>query len=147
MADESRQWYNLNPVLLTMEKIAMQRIFPQFTLDKLDDGRMCWLGSIKVEGREIDYHLLVVYAPNHPFCYKEYSSIRIYPILPDGEEIINSTKETSGFLKDDCENMFLELIFDNFDSYDNPQKKDNKTSITAAAALLKAVDWLKMTKY
>ncbi|MCM1449486.1 MAG: hypothetical protein NC082_04035 [Clostridiales bacterium] len=147
MADESRQWYNRYPSLLTVEKIAMQKFFPQFTLDKLDDGRMCWLGSIKVDGREIDYHLLVVYTPNHPFCCKEYSSIMVYPMMPDSDEIINSAKETPGFLKDDCDNMYLELLFDNFDSYDNPQNNDNKTNITAAAALLKAVDWLKMIKY
>ena len=41
------QWYEANPTLLTMEKIAMARSFSQFTLDRLDDGRLCWVGVLE----------------------------------------------------------------------------------------------------
>jgi len=147
MADESKQWYSLYPDLLTIEKIAMQKLFPQFTLDKLDDGRMCWLGSIKIDSREIEYQLLVVYAHNHPFCCKEYSSIKVYPMLPDSDEIVNSAKETPSFLKDECGNRYLEFEFEDYDSSQISRISNKRTQITAAAVLLKSVDWLKQIKY
>ena len=40
------QWYERDPELLQMEKMAMQMAFPNFKLDKLDDGRLYWVGDL-----------------------------------------------------------------------------------------------------
>lgn len=42
-----KRWYEINPELLDIEKVAMSKAFPYFTLDKLDDGRLCWIGQIE----------------------------------------------------------------------------------------------------
>ena len=40
------QWYESNPSLLEAEKMAMHKFFPNFTLDKLEDGRLYWIGEL-----------------------------------------------------------------------------------------------------
>ena len=40
------QWYENDPALLEAEKAAMHKCFPGFTLDKLDDGRLYWIGKL-----------------------------------------------------------------------------------------------------
>lgn len=42
-------WYECNPELLESEKIAMAKFFPQFTLDRLNDGRLVWHGKLDPE--------------------------------------------------------------------------------------------------
>lgn len=42
----AQQWYELDPSLLAAEKAAMQKAFPHFQLDKLDDGHLCWIGKL-----------------------------------------------------------------------------------------------------
>ena len=40
------QWYETNRMLFEAEKQAMKKTFPDFTLDKLDDGRLFWFGTL-----------------------------------------------------------------------------------------------------
>lgn len=135
------QWYEANPALLTMEKAAMQHTFPQFTLDKLDDGRLCWVGILEPGiyeskfGEKRQYHVMAVYDNNHP-NQQMGSSVRVYPLMPDVDELI----EMAGFrpfhlLTDSVGNLYL----------CTNEAKDQKigiTTTTAASVLGWATKWL-----
>lgn len=107
------QWYDRDPDLLEMEKIAMHKAFPNFTLDKLDDGRLYWIGSLTPGiygmkyGEELSYTVMAVYNNNHPQQVMG-SSVRVYPVLPDVDELI----QRCGFrpyhlLRDSTDNLYL----------------------------------------
>ncbi|MBD5211439.1 MAG: hypothetical protein HDS77_09325 [Bacteroidales bacterium] len=135
------QWYEANPTLLTMEKIAMERNFPQFTLDKLDDGRLCWVGILEPGiyeskfGEKRQYHVMAVYDNNHP-NQKMGSSVKVYPLMPDVDELI----ETCGFrpfhlLIDEVGNLYL-------CTNEAADQKVGVTTTTAASVLGWASKWL-----
>lgn len=90
----AEQWYEKDPALLEMEKIAMKRAFPNFELEKLDDGRMAWVGKLNIGVYEskfhepMEYHVMALYQYNHP-NQQMGSSVRIYPIFPDVNELID----------------------------------------------------------
>lgn len=135
------QWYDSDPTLLAMEKIAMQRNFPQFRLEKLDDGRLCWIGVIEPGiyeskfGVKRQYHLMAVYDNNHPHQQMG-SSVRVYPLMPDVNELI----EMAGFrpyhlLKDSVDNLYL-------CTNEASDQKTGATTTTAASVLGWATKWL-----
>lgn len=135
------QWYESNPTLLTMEKIAMARNFPQFKLDKLDDGRLCWIGVLEPGiyeskfGEKRQYHVMAVYDNNHP-NQQMGSSVRVYPLMPDVDELI----EQAGFrpfhlLLDDVGNLYL-------CTNEAGDQKIGVTTTTAASVLGWASKWL-----
>lgn len=135
------QWYEANPTLLTMEKIAMERNFPQFTLDQLDDGRLCWVGVLEPGiyeskfGEKRQYHVMAVYDNNHP-NQQMGSSVRVYPLMPDVDELI----EMAGFrpfhlLQDSVGNLYL-------CTNEAGDQKIGVTTTTAASVLGWASKWL-----
>lgn len=135
------QWYETNPTLLTMEKIAMERNFPQFTLDKLEDGRLCWIGVLEPGvyeskfGEKRQYHVMAVYDNNHP-NQKMGSSVKVYPLMPDVDELI----EICGFvpyhlLPDEVGNKYL-------CTNEAGDQKVGTTTTTAASVLGWASKWL-----
>lgn len=135
------QWYESNPTLLTMEKLAMARNFPQFKLEKLDDGRICWIGTLEPGiyeskfGRKMEYCVMAVYDNNHPHQQMG-SSVRVYPVMPDVDELI----EIAGFqpyhlLLDDVGNRYL-------CTNEADDQKIGRTTTTAASVLGWAVKWL-----
>lgn len=135
------QWYDNNPTLLAMEKIAMERNFPQFKLDKLDDGRLCWIGVIDPGiyeskfGVKRQYYLMAVYDNNHPHQQMG-SSVRVYPLMPDVNELI----EMAGFrpyhlLQDSVGNFYL-------CTNEAGDQKVGSTTTTAASVLGWATKWL-----
>ncbi len=135
------QWYETNPTLFTMEKIAMARNFPQFTLDKLDDGRLCWVGVLEPGiyeskfGEKRQYHVMAVYDNNHP-NQQMGSSVRVYPLMPDVDELI----EMCGFrpfhlLRDSVGNLYL-------CTNEAGDQKVGVTTTTAASVLGWATKWL-----
>jgi len=135
------QWYDIDPTLLTMEKIAMARNFPQFTLDKLDDGRLCWVGVLEPGiyeskfGEKRQYHVMAVYDNNHP-NQKMGSSVKVYPLMPDVDELI----ESCGFrpfhlLRDEVGNLYL-------CTNEAGDQKVGVTTTTAASVLGWASKWL-----
>lgn len=82
------QWNEKSPMLLETEKEVMQQNYPDFKLDKLDDGRLCWYGQVKSPMfEEIIYTLVVIYNSNHPSCVMG-SSIRIFLIDPDDDSYL-----------------------------------------------------------
>jgi len=135
------QWYETNPTLLTMEKMSMARNFPQFELETLDDGRLCWVGTLEPGvyeskfGRKMEYHVMAVYDNNHPF-QKMGSSVKVYPMMPDVDELI----EMAGFrpfhlLRDEVDNLYL-------CTNEAGDQKVGQTTTTAASVLGWAVKWL-----
>ena len=81
-----KQWYEINPELLEMEKIAMAKTFPHFTLDKLDDGRLYWIGEISP----------IVTIPNVPI--RKYTIMVLYP------------KEYPQSITSDCHTLIIILL-------------------------------------
>lgn len=107
------QWYETNPQLLAMEKIAMQKAFPNFTMTTLDDGRLAWSGKLNVGVYEskfhqpMEYHVLAIYMSNHPHQQMG-SSVRVYPVLPDVQELIDKCGfRPSHLLRDSNEDLYL----------------------------------------
>lgn len=88
------QWYEQDPGLLEAEKMVMHRAFPNFQLGKLDDGRLYWVGTLNVGiyeskfGTPMEYHVMALYQNNHPHQQMG-SSVRVYPVLPDVQELID----------------------------------------------------------
>lgn len=135
------QWYEKNPMLLEAEKAAMAKCFPHFTLDKLDDGRLYWMGELtpgiyetKFDQR-MTYTVMAVYNNNHPQQIMG-SSVRIYPVLPDVDDLI----QKAGFrpfhlLRDSSDNLYLCT-----NEADNVATGNTVT--TAASVLAWAVKWL-----
>lgn len=141
------QWYEKSPDLLSMEKIAMERNFPQFTLDKLEDGRLCWVGALEPGvyeskfGVKRQYYVMAVYDNNHPF-QKMGSSVRVYPLMPDVDELI----ESCGFrpyhlLPDESGNFYL-CTNEAEDQKVGVKDKEGGTTHTAASVLGWASKWL-----
>lgn len=69
-------WYESDPVRLLMEKNAMRERFSRFTLHKLDDGRLAWVGRLTTNN-EHRYEIAVIYPPNFPNSPPE-----VFPIDP-----------------------------------------------------------------
>jgi len=136
-------WYELDPKLLKAEKDAMAMAFNGFTLGKLDDGRLYWIGDVTpgvyetkfgIQNR-ITYKLMAVYQNNHPHQQMG-SSVFVYPISPDVDELI-----------DFCGFRPSHLLLDSANEYylctaeaDNVQA--GTTITTAASVLAWAVKWL-----
>lgn len=139
MAD--KHWYELNPTLFEAEKLAMSKLFPQFTLDKLDDGRLCWIGKISSSELKGEYNTLVVYDNNHPHCCEEYSSVKIYPVFPDIDEMLGTWFPASMIikwtLKDAEGNKYMRL------RTEKEAVDDINIIKTAASFLNKAIYWLR----
>ena len=135
------QWYEKYPDLLEMEKIAMAKAFPNFTLDKLDDGRLYWIGDLTPGiyetkfNERMTYTVMAVYNNNHPE-QRMGSSVRVYPVLPDVDELINKC----GFrpyhlLRDSSDNLYL--------CTNEANDVSTGSTVTSAASVLGwAVKWL-----
>lgn len=137
----ANQWYERDPELLEMEKIAMARAFPHFKLDKLDDGRLYWIGELTPGiyetkfNERLTYTVMAVYNNNHPQQVMG-SSVRVYPVLPDVDDLIKKC----GFrpyhlLRDSNENLYL-------CTNEAGNVQVGNTSTSAASVLAWAVRWL-----
>jgi len=130
-------WYENDPELLEAEKEAMHKFFPQFQLQKLDDGRLFWVGELRnITGENSRWYLQVIYEHNHPNNDSFGGSIKIYSIEPD----LNQIKETLGesiphILTDSEDNIYICTA--------RPEDfKAGKTITTAASALAWAAKWI-----
>ena len=89
LANSNFYWYERNPKLLQEEKEVMRDFFPQFKLQKLKDGRLCWAGVLtpKKIRRNARWDLSAIYDHNHPHNNSWGGSIKVYSIDPDLEKI------------------------------------------------------------
>ncbi len=137
------QWYENDPELLEMEKVAMAKAFNGFELGKLDDGRLYWIGEVTpgiyetkfgVRNRKT-YTLMAVYQNNHPE-QRMGSSVHVYPLEPDVKDLIEFCGFRPSHLLTDSagENYLCTAEADNV--------KAGSTVTTAASVLAWAVKWL-----
>ena len=139
------QWYETNRMLFEAEKQAMKEKFPDFTLDKLDDGRLFWFGTLAPGiyeskfGIKKEYAVMAIYNNNHPEqCMG--SSVRVYPVEPEVEELSETLYKATGeypyhLLRDSTDNKYL-------CTNNAEDQKIGSTVTTAASVLLWAVKWL-----
>lgn len=91
-----KQWYEIDPELLEMEKITMAKLFPKFTLNKLEDGRLYWIGEIVPIVTIPDvpirtYTILVLYQKEHPHSVdSDKPTVIIIPLVPEIDEIFGA---------------------------------------------------------
>ena len=139
------QWYENDPELLEMEKIAMARAFKDFELGKLDDGRLYWMGTVTPGiyetkfGESRSYTLMAVYQQNHPHAQMG-SSVYVYPLLPDAEELMEELYKKTGsypshILRDANNQRYLCTA-------ESKDVKTGSTVSTAASVIGWAVKWL-----
>jgi hypothetical protein len=130
------QWYEKDPGLLAAEKAAMAHAFPYFQLDKLDDGRLAWTGELNVGVMgDTSWNILAVYNNNHPQQVMG-SSVRIYLIDPDINEIIEGLGWTpTHLLRDSSNQVYLCTA-------EAGNIKTGKEVTSAASVIAWAVKWL-----
>ncbi|MCR8912900.1 hypothetical protein NW211_12940 [Barnesiella sp. ET7] len=130
------QWYEREPQLLEVEKEAMNHMFQGFTLDKLDDGRLVWVGSLNIGVLgDNEWHIMAVYNNNHPSPVMG-GSVKVYVVEPDMEELMEELEWCRSHLyRDSCGSLYLSLFFDT--------DMGNGTYVTSAAShIAMAVKWL-----
>lgn len=139
------QWYERDPELLEAEKMAMAHAFSNFELGKLDDGRLYWIGAVSPGvyetkfGVKRTYNLMAVYQQNHPE-QRMGSSVFVYPVLPDAEELMEELHRKTGaypshILRDSNNQRYLCTTESSF-------VKTGDTVTTAASVIGWAVKWL-----
>jgi len=108
LAYSYRHWYERDPELFQAEKAAMARFWPDFQLDKLDDGRLCWIGSLTPIKGEITWTVMAVYEHDHPNNNSSYgTSVKIYSIDPDLDEISSEITRLPHVLRDGQGNLYM----------------------------------------
>ena len=101
-------WYERNPELLKSEQLAMQTFFPKFVLDKLDDGRLCWIGTLNPRGDVGGtWTLMVVYDNNHPHNNSYGGSLRVYSVQPDLNELYKAVGTLPHVLRDSNGDLYM----------------------------------------
>ncbi|NDW17353.1 hypothetical protein D0T53_00295 [Dysgonomonas sp. 216] len=130
------QWYDRDPGLLEAEKAAMQQAFPGFELDKLDDGRFAWVGSLNIGCLgDNKWHIMAIYNNNHPQQVMG-SSVRVYLVEPDIDELIGDLGwQPTHLLRDSNNQLYLCTA-----EADNV--KAGKQVSSAASVIAWAVKWL-----
>ncbi len=139
------QWYERDPELLQAEKMAMARAFNNFELGKLDDGRLYWIGEVSPGvyetkfGVKRTYNLMAVYQQNHPE-QRMGSSVFVYPVLPDAEELMEEIHRKTGLypshiLRDSNNQRYLCTA-------EASNVRTGNTVTTAASVIGWAVKWL-----
>jgi len=130
------QWYEKDPGLLDAEKAAMAHAFPYFSLDKLDDGRLAWIGNLNVGVMgDTVWSIMAVYSNNHPQQVMG-SSVRVYLVNPDIQEVIDGLGWTPTHLLRDSDNQ-LYLC-----TTEAGYVKTGKEVTSAASVIAWAVKWL-----
>lgn len=137
LAAKSFYWYENDPDLFDAEKAAMKRLFPNFKLDKNDDGRLFWFGDLgNITGEGSRWYLQVIYDNNHPHNDNYGGSVKIYPVKPSLEELDEQLEDSIPHVLRDSEgNMYI----------CTSRKEDFKignTVTTAASSLTWAAKWI-----
>lgn len=124
-------WYQRNPQLFEAEKLAMRENFPNFTLEKLDDGRICWVGDLNPRGSSGGvWTLMVVYDHNHPHNNTYGGSLRVYSVKPDLNDLYKVAGSLPHVLRDANGDLYMCTA--------RPEDVDSGNVATSAA---KALGW------
>lgn len=124
-------WFEKNPTLFEAEKLAMRESFPEFRLDKLDDGRLCWIGNLNPRGVAGGvWTLMVVYDHNHPHNNTYGGSLRVYSVKPDLNDLYQVAGNLPHVLRDANGDLYMCTA--------RPEDVDSGATATSAA---KALGW------
>jgi hypothetical protein len=104
-------WYEKDPDLLEAEKEAMRRLFPEFQLEKLEDGRFCWSGQVNPRGADGGVWILqAVYDHDHPHNKRHGGSVHVYSIKPDLDELFEvADGEIPHVLRDEYGHFYMSI--------------------------------------
>lgn len=129
-------WYE-DKDLLEAEKYAMRKYFPQFKLEKLNDGRLSWIGYLEnITGEGSKWYIQIIYDNDHPNNIRFGGSIKVYPILPKLEDLKEKLQESIPHVLSDSEgNLYLCTA-------SSTDFKKGKVNTTAASALGWAFKWI-----
>ena len=130
------QWYEKDQGLLAAEKAAMAHAFPCFELEKLDDGRLAWTGSLNIGilGNN-SWYIMAVYNNNPPQQVMG-SSVRVYLIEPDIQGLINGLGwQPTHLLRDGNNQLYLCTA-------EAGNIKAGREVTSAASVIAWAVKWL-----
>ena len=101
-------WYEKDPQLLAAEKEVMGKFFPGFQLDRLEDGRLCWIGNLNPRGSNGGvWNLMAIYDNNHPHSNSFGGSLKVYSIEPDLNELFEAAGELPHVLRDGNGELYL----------------------------------------
>jgi hypothetical protein len=101
-------WYERDPELLEAEKEAMRKQFPDFQMEKLDDGRLCWFGNLRPSGAGGGvWTIQAIYDNNHPHNNSYGGSIRVYSIKPDLDELLQEAEKLPHILMDEYGHRYM----------------------------------------
>lgn len=138
-------WYDRLPDLLAAEKRAMKQFFPQFKLKKLSDGRLYWVGSVNPRGKYGGvWTLMAIYNHDHPSNAALYgSSVRIYSIKPELEELVQALGEPLPHVLRDSDNKLYICSSRREDVAQGTRDGNGSYEVTSAASSLGwAVKWI-----
>jgi len=132
-------WYERDVALLEAEKEEMAKHFSNFELEKLDDGRLCWVGALPLSDN-IAWTVMVVYENDYDGATNKNESdisVKVYSIEPNLDEIIAQQPAVfSGFdniLQDAQGNYYFHCF-----------NKSENASLTAAGSLMLASRYTKV---
>ena len=94
---EVQQWYKKDPSLLVAEKAAMAKVFPNFKLEQIADGRLAWTGTLipgiwkgfwaKNDSDRQTWEVMAIYDNNHPNQILG-SSVKVFLLSPTIDFVI-----------------------------------------------------------
>ncbi len=140
------QWYENEPDLLEDEIDAMHNIFPQFSLQKIDDPSskyhncLAWVGTLR-PGILPDtaWQVMAIYSPNHPVAQMG-GSVYVYLLDPTVEDVISALGQRPFHLLRDGEGGQYLCTARRGDISDGSNTGDHVTS--AVNTLTWACKWL-----
>jgi len=134
-------WYERDPELYRGECDVMRAYFPQFQLDKLDDGRLCWIGTLNPRGKDGGvWTIQAVYDHNHPHNDSFGGSVKIYSITPALEDLLQELDALPHLLRDNAGNLYMCTAR-------MEDVKSGKRKVTSAATSIGwAVKWIWMVE-
>jgi hypothetical protein len=130
-------WYERDPDLLEAEKQAMQASFPHFQLEKLEDGRLCWIGNLNPSGADGGvWTVQAIYDNNHPHNNSYGGSVCVYSIRPDLDEMYDEFGKLPHVLRDAYGHRYMYTV-------PNEEIHNGVNTVTSAAKSLGwAVRWI-----
>ncbi|MBM6942563.1 hypothetical protein [Collinsella intestinalis] len=137
-------WYERNPELLQAEKSAMQQFFPHFKLQTLDDGRLYWVGTLNPRGKAGGtWTLMAIYQHDHPNNDARYgSSVRIYSIKPDLDELCRAAGSLPHVLVDEANHYYMCTSDRQYVKEGLHGDKKEYEATSAASSLAWAAKWI-----
>lgn len=84
-------WYQRDPQLYQAEVMAMQKFFPQFKIQQLQDGsgRLYWRGKVQPVPGGIVWDVMLIYKNDHPRAQGYGGSVQILPVQPRLKDLAN----------------------------------------------------------